>query len=178
MTNFKAILIPASVALAIYLLLTYALLPLWRRHRARYAQYLPLQTPLDISSSTSSLRARVSDALGSFLIPSSLRTRWSQRHARVVDGSGAGYNSGDDDDVLDEIDGEGLVDLPGVEAARREALEARRSELERVRRGGEFSDRRLSRDLEEGFMDSSDEEDAGEVEGRGHRTGRERWRYG
>lgn len=99
---------------------------------------------------------------------------------RVVDGSGAqgAEEHSGDEDIIDDVDGEGLVHLGGLEATRREALEARRSELERVRRGGEFSDRRLSRNLEEGFMDSSDEEDVGEVEGRGNRAGIERWRNG
>lgn len=71
------------------------------------------------------------------------------------------------------------MDLAAVDARRREALEERRRTLERRRRVDEdMSDRRLSRDLEEGFMDSSDDEDAGEVEGRGDRARRERWRNG
>ncbi|KAF2097168.1 hypothetical protein NA57DRAFT_77422 [Rhizodiscina lignyota] len=180
MSNFKTILIPAVFALSLYLLLTYVLLPLWRRHRQRYAQYLPLHSALDfdnISTSTNSFRARLQDALASFFLPPSIRARW--RRSRVVDGSGMrGAGDNGDDDIIGEDEGEDLVNLSGIEAARREALEARRSELERIRRGGEFSDRRLSRDLEEGFMDSSDEEDAGEIEGRGDRAGRERWRNG
>ena len=171
----QTILIPALLALALYLLTTYLLLPLWRAHRQRYAQYLPVPAASHLSATTASLRHRVSDALASFLVPESLRARFA-RSRGVVDGSrGAEHDDGFDDDD----DAEGLVDLAVVEAARREALEERRRTLERRRRvdGDAYaSDRRLSRDLEEGFMDESDEEDAGEVEGRGDTAGRERWR--
>lgn len=188
MSLLQSIVIPALLALLLYVLTSFVVLPLWRRHRARYAQYLPVQN-LDFdqfSSSTRSLRARIKDALISFLLPF---------RRDVGPFLAAQHRSGDpstlhDFDTADEYleEDESPVGLPGdtlgsqlsqVMAARREAHEARRSEVERRQRV-DSSDRRLSRDLEQGFMDSSDEEGAegAEVEGRGLRAGQERWRNG
>ncbi|KAF2811831.1 uncharacterized protein BDZ99DRAFT_281292 [Mytilinidion resinicola] len=140
----KTILVPALVSLIVYLLLTHLVLPFVRRHRHRYNQYLPVQGGLDsISSGTSSLRQRASDALYAFFVPSS----WRRRHA-VVDGSYASDNH--EDELFDDEEGEGMVGFD-IDERRREALERRRSGV------GE-EDRRLSRDLEEGFKDDSDDE--------------------
>jgi len=98
-----------------------------------------------ISSRTSTLRSRVTDALFNlFLLPSN----WSLRRRRVVDGSG-GENP--EDELFDDEEGEGMVGFD-IDDRRREALEQRRSMMM-----GE-DDRRLSRDLEEGFKDDSDDE--------------------
>ncbi|KAK2766633.1 hypothetical protein FQN54_005944 [Arachnomyces sp. PD_36] len=143
----KTILVPAIISLALYILISYVILPLIRRSRQRYSQYLPLHA---ISSHTSSLRERASDALMNFLLPSS----WRQR-AQFVDGHG------DDDgrSVFDEEEGEGMVGFD-MDPARREALE-------RTRGGAAESEGRLSRELEQGFMDDSDEEDNGRGQSRG-----------
>ncbi len=56
-----------------------------------------------------------------------------------------------DDDLFDEEDGEGMVGF--------EVDDARRRELERSVEGGvDRPERRLSRDLEEGFRDDSDDD--------------------
>jgi hypothetical protein len=118
----------------------------------------------------------------SFLVPPSVRHRWQQQQQQRQQqqrDDDDDYN--DDDEQVDvdlglELGGETLA---AVDARRRVALEERRRTLERRRRVDEqpdYSDRRLSRDLEEGFMDSSDDEDAGEIEGRGDRPTTERWR--
>lgn len=61
------------------------------------------------------------------------------------------YGSRDSDgSVFDDEEGEGLVGFD-VDSARREALDRRES-------GGVDEERRLSRELEEGFRDDSDEE--------------------
>lgn len=52
----QTLIVPAIVSLLIFLLTTYVLLPFWRRYRARYAQYLPLDS---LSNQTSSLRHRI-----------------------------------------------------------------------------------------------------------------------
>lgn len=65
----------------------------------------------------------------------------------VVDGSGSEHN---EEDLFDDEEGEGMVGFDPVDARRREALEQRRSMME--------DDRRLSRELEEGFRDESDDE--------------------
>lgn len=56
-----------------------------------------------------------------------------------------------DDELFDDEEGEGMVGFD-IDERRREALERRRSAV-----GDE--DRRLSRDLEEGFKDDSDDEE-------------------
>lgn len=136
----QGIFIPALIAAAIYLVLAYAILPFARAHRQRYSQYLPLDT---LADRTSSLRARAGSAIGRILLPASMR--WSRE---VIDASGR-RNS---EDVFGEEEGESMV---GFDVERRD----------REVRGGRVemdSQRRLSRDLEEGFKDDSEEE---EVEG-------------
>jgi hypothetical protein len=120
--------------LSLYAALSYAIIPLYRQHRQRYAQYLPLET---ISLHTSSIRSRVSQAIVGFLLPS----RWLSRRppADGLDGDGS---------LFDEEEGEGLVGFD-VGARRRERLGTVYD--------NEHSDRRLSRDLEEGFQDESDD---------------------
>ncbi|OCL14220.1 hypothetical protein AOQ84DRAFT_435833 [Glonium stellatum] len=142
----KTIFIPALAALIVYLLLNYVILPFVRRHRHRYNQYLPVRSGFEsISSGTTSLRHRISDALYALFVP----TSWRHRHRAVVDGSyGAEHN---EDELFDEEEGEGMVGFD-IDERRREALERRRSSV------GD-DDRRLSRELEEGFKDDSDDEE-------------------
>ena len=99
--------------------------------------------PADMTSATVSWRTSMSDALFNLFVPS----RWSRSRRQVVDGSGE-HN---EDELFDDEEGEGLVGFDPIDVRRREALERRRSIM------GE-DDRRLSRDLEEGFKDDSDDE--------------------
>lgn len=138
----KTLLIPAFISLAIYLLFSYLILPLVRQHRHRYNHYLPLDT---ISSHTTSIRHRVLDFVVSRIVPST----WARdRNSRLVDGSGRLHD--DADSLFDEEEGEDMVGFD-MDPRRREALDRRRSEADE-------GERRLSRDLEEGFRDDSDEE--------------------
>jgi len=132
----KTLIVPAIIALLGYLVLTYAVIPLWQRYRSRYSQYLPLNT---ISNQTSSLRHRIQSGIGRLVVPSSWRQRL-QEHRLVVEADG------DSDVDYNSDEGEELGDIN----------EDRRRELSQ----GELPDmtRRLSRDLEQGFMDDSDEE--------------------
>ncbi|PGH10758.1 hypothetical protein AJ80_07408 [Polytolypa hystricis UAMH7299] len=132
----KTLLIPAVISLAVYLILSYAIIPFIRHSRQRYAQYLPLHT---ISAHTSTLRERVSDALMNFVLPSA----WRRRQVVEV--------QDDDDSVFDAEQGEGMVGFD-IDASRREALDRQRGLII-------DTDTRLSRDLEEGFMDDSEDED-------------------
>ena len=76
-----------------------------------------------------------------------------ERELRRYNNAGDGDGSGSD---FDEDDGEELYD---VGPRRREALS-----LDAGRRGGiEAEERRLSRDLEEGFKDDSSEEEEEEI---------------
>jgi hypothetical protein len=173
----QGFLVPALIALTLYLTLHFALLPLYRRHRQRYAQYLPVSTqnPLStLSSSTSTLRSRLlSSALVIFLLPS----RWAEwrynhaRNERVTDAT-----DGDEGESEEEM-GEDLdFDLESGRVGRRDGLSL---SIDARTRGGSrgSSDRRLSRELEEGFADSSDEEEEEEEEGeeeKEHEDGRRR----
>jgi hypothetical protein len=129
--------LPAALAFLIYLLLSYAIVPLWQRYRGRYSRYIPLDT---ISTHTTSLRQRFQDTLTRFLLPSAWRSTLAGRFTvSAEDGSDQGF---------DDEDGEELFE---VDDNRREALslDARR---------GHDGEGRLSRELEEGFRDDSDDE--------------------
>ena len=120
-----------------YLLLSYVIVPLWQRYRGRYSRYIPLDS---INTHTSSLRQRLQDILTRFLLPSSWRSNLTGRFtASPEDGSDQGF---------DDEDGEELFE---VDDNRREALSL-------DSRRGHDGESRLSRDLEEGFRDDSDEE--------------------
>ncbi|KAE8450146.1 hypothetical protein EG329_006927 [Mollisiaceae sp. DMI_Dod_QoI] len=136
----KTLIIPALISLILYLIISYAVVPIWKRYRGRYSTYLPLDR---ISTETTSLRQRIQAALVSRLIPSTWRRDFGGERYTVSaqDGSGSDF---------DDEDGEELYE---VDDGRREALSLD------ARRGRDLDSRRLSRDLEEGFKDDSDEDD-------------------
>lgn len=137
LTNTQGILIPLFIALVLYLSATLVLLPFIRRHRTRYSHYLPMPTTL--STHASSWRTKLSDALYALFLP----TTWSRQPAVHV--------HDDDASDLDDAEGEGMVGFDPVDDRRREALEQRRSLVD--------EERRLGRELEQGFKDDSDDED-------------------
>jgi len=132
--------VPALISLALYILLSYLLIPIWRRYRNRYSQYLPIDR---ITTRTTSLRHRLQGALVDFLLPSSWRSDFNR--GRFAISPHEGSDSGFDDD-----EGEELFE---VDDNRREALSLD------ARRGRDEDGRRLSRELEEGFKDDSDDEE-------------------
>ncbi|KAJ6149998.1 hypothetical protein N7471_001197 [Penicillium samsonianum] len=142
----KTILIPAAIALSIYILASCVIIPFFRRYHQRYSQYLPLHS---ISAHTLSLRDRIADKVMHFFLPS--RWRWG---AHIPD---------HDTESIDDEEGEILVGMD-MDSVRRGALEQRRRDTLAE------TESRLSRDLEEGFMDDSDDSDE-ESEGRGNRQG-------
>ncbi len=136
----QTLIIPAIISLILYLVISHVVVPLWKRYRGRYSQYLPLDT---ISYQTTSFRQRIQGALVRHLIPSSWRSDFGRDRFVVStqDGSGSDF---------DEDEGEELYE---VDDNRREALSLD------ARRGRSEDSSRLSRDLEEGFRDDSDDED-------------------
>ncbi|KAK0626691.1 hypothetical protein B0T14DRAFT_562578 [Immersiella caudata] len=131
----KTLSVPAIISLIIFLLGRYLLWPLWQHYRYRYSHYLPLET---IQSRTSSLRTRIQESIGAFVASAVWRPSVRARLEVAENGSDAGFDS-EDGEELGEVD----------EAERRT----------RSRAGGAIdTTRRLSRDLEEGFMDDSDDE--------------------
>ncbi|KAJ4024123.1 hypothetical protein NW752_002691 [Fusarium irregulare] len=129
MSVIKTLVVPAVISLLLFILLTYVLIPLWRRY-ARYSQYLPLDT---LSSQTSSLRERITARIAA----------WRSDRG-VAFASDDGF-----DDGLDDDDGE---ELGNVDEATWRQMEAD------TRAARPDNARRLSRDLEEGFRDDSDDE--------------------
>ncbi|KAH8717004.1 hypothetical protein GQ44DRAFT_742261 [Phaeosphaeriaceae sp. PMI808] len=136
----RTVLVPLFLAALLYILLAMLLVPFVRRHRSRYSQYLPM--PSGVPEFSTSWRTKLSDALYSLFMPST----W-MRNRRIVDGSGGEHN---DDELFDDEEGEGMVGFDPIDERRREALEQRRSIMD--------EERRLGRELEEGFKDDSDDE--------------------
>ncbi|KAL1602396.1 hypothetical protein SLS60_005812 [Paraconiothyrium brasiliense] len=141
LTPCQSLLIPLFLAAILYVALAYAIIPFVRRHRSRYSQYLPM--PAGVAQSTASWRTKISDALTNLFVPSG----WARGRQMVVDGSVSEHN---EDSLFDDEEGEGMVGFDPVDERRREALEQRRSMM--------VDDLRLSRELEEGFKDESDDE--------------------
>ncbi|KAF2016357.1 hypothetical protein BU24DRAFT_200363 [Aaosphaeria arxii CBS 175.79] len=138
--------VPLFTAAILYVLVAWVIVPFVRRHRSRYSQYLPVTS--NVADTTASWRTRVSDAVYNLFVPTGWAARWRQR--RLVDGSG-GVGENPEDELFDDEEGEGMVGFDPIDERRREALEQRRSMM------GE-EDRRLSRELEQGFKDDSDDE--------------------
>lgn len=130
----QTLVVPAIVALLVFVIATYILLPLWRRYRSsRYGAYLPLDT---LTTGTQSLRHRVQHHVARWLVPSTWRERIHDRLAVGAPGSDNGVG-------FDSDEGEELDEVPEDEEMRaRLEREARRS------RGGGRPDlqRRLSRE--------------------------------
>ncbi|KAH7152086.1 hypothetical protein B0J13DRAFT_255047 [Dactylonectria estremocensis] len=131
----KTLIVPAVISLIIFVLLTYVVIPAWRHYRNRYSQYLPLDS---LSSQTSSLRQRITSRLASIPFPA----RWRQQGNLVFVGDLS-------EDGLDDDDGEELGDVDD---------ETWRAIERDTQTRQPDNSRRLSRDLEEGFRDDSDDE--------------------
>lgn len=94
----QVLIVPAIISLALFLVVTFAVLPLWRRYRNRYSQYLPLDS---LSSSGASLRDRIANRLASLTLPST----WRQDMGRFAAGGGLGGGAGDSDgEELGDVD--------------------------------------------------------------------------
>ncbi|KAB2581417.1 hypothetical protein BFW01_g10870 [Lasiodiplodia theobromae] len=166
----KTFLIPLLVAVLLYLFVSFVLLPLHRRYVRKYQHYLPLHGAatdaalhsLSTHTSPSWIRARFSGLWSSLSarLPFALPFAATPRTASAT-GMGA-YDDDDDDDFdIEDGEGEGMVGFEPMDRERR------REALERQRGADGASERRLSRELEEGFRDSSsDSEDDGVAAGR------------
>ena len=91
-----------------------------------------------------------------------LRSRWRRTHAHAdghddADADGGGRGHSHDTISIGDEEGENMVGMH-MDPERRRALERRWNSGAQHRAGVE-AEGRLSRDLEEGFMDDSDEEE-------------------
>ncbi|GAB7365719.1 hypothetical protein MBLNU230_g7057t1 [Neophaeotheca triangularis] len=147
----KVVFLPALIALALYLLIVYALLPLYTRYRTRY-EYLPV--PQSLSATATTLRDRF----------------WnSVNRLRRDNGGETGGGGGGDELAFGEEEGESMVgfDFGGRGYRTRERGGAYGVAGQGGQGRGLDSERRLSREVEEGFRDSSGEESEGEGGGTG-----------
>ncbi|TQS37905.1 hypothetical protein Golomagni_01604 [Golovinomyces magnicellulatus] len=135
---FKTLAITATISLSFYLTLSFILKPVWRRYYGRYARYLPLDS---VSSQMHSFQQRVQVSVISFITTSFLKCQFLRSRQ---------FSSRDDEIDFDEDAGQELYE---VDDCRREALSLD------FRRGHSEVQMRLSRDLEEGFRDDSEESD-------------------
>lgn len=150
----QTLFIPALIALLAYVVITFAVVPLFQYYHNRYSHYLPLDT---ITTQTSSLRHRVQTAAGRFLVPAAWQQRLRERAAAgglmtggflrrqaIVDDTEF-LSDGEDYDTDLDGDGSGLV--LGEEG---EELGEIRHGRERLPRGlqdrGAFDTNRLSRE--------------------------------
>ncbi len=116
----QTLIVPAVVSLILFLASTYIIVPVWRRARDRYSQYIPVDT---ITNQTFSLRDRVSNGFSGMMARPFWRRGASQQVA-----------IGDDDGLSD--DGE---ELANVHPSTRRAMETNA-------RNQPDSTRRLSRE--------------------------------
>ncbi|RYP07567.1 hypothetical protein DL764_002422 [Monosporascus ibericus] len=137
MASGNSLVVPAVISLILFLVSTYALIPLWRRYRSRYSQYIPLDR---ISDHTSTIRGRVQNALARWLVPSNWQLGARDRLVIGDDASDTGYSSDDGEEL-------GIVPIDHRHAF---SLDTRNETPDNASR--------LSRDLEEGFRDDSEEE--------------------
>ena len=82
-----------------------------------------------------------------------------------MDTPAAYRGDGEEDELFDDEEGEGMVGFDPIDERRREALDQRRSMM-----GNE--QRRLGRELEEGFRDDSEDEGDGDERRRSLSRGR------
>lgn len=146
-TVLKIVALPAAIAAALYGLLTYIVLPLYRAHHDRYSQYLPLHT---ISERTSSFRARIKHAVIRWLLPRHLQYRFDLQSNGydIYARRGSSSESEEGEDFAAE-EGERMVGFDVGRAADGRGRAGRAMD----------SERRLSRELERGFRDSSESEE-------------------
>ena len=137
----KALIVPAVIALIIYILLSFVVVPLWQRYESRYSHYIPLDS---ITDRTSSLRHRLLGRIAQYLSPSSWRRdRDHVAHGDMADGaSDGGFDSEDGEELNNVLDDTG----------RRTELASRSNRPDQTTR--------LSRDLEQGFIDDSSSENS------------------
>ncbi|CAK7219214.1 hypothetical protein SEUCBS140593_003815 [Sporothrix eucalyptigena] len=181
----KTLFLPAIAALAVFLVFTFVIVPVWQHYRNRYSHYLPIDT---LSNQTLSLRHRVQSSVSHFFSRAATTTTWRDRVGANGGDTGIGgrirglfnrgggsshgrNNSGgelgvDDNDLLSDDED---LDLNLHDTAHGLSLgevgeelgtmrpDNRRRELPRG--GAVYEPRRLSRELEQGFMDDSDEEE-------------------
>ncbi|KIV85692.1 hypothetical protein PV11_01358 [Exophiala sideris] len=174
-TFSRTVLLPMVISAVLYLVIFHALLPLYRRHHARYSQYLPLQSTSLSSHLPEALRpASLRERLGTLFLRLFLPSTWAfrnrfNRRDSVISAEG---------ELFDVESGEAMVGFDVQERGRRrDGMERQVSDMDAAARTANQtvdtvidSNRRLSRELEEGFRDDSEEEEEDNQVGAGRRS--------
>lgn len=80
------------IAVGLYALFAFALIPMYKHHRERYSQYVPLDT---ISRGTNSIRDRISSTITAWVVP---------RRQDIFDATDSRRGSASGDDFIYEGD--------------------------------------------------------------------------
>ncbi|CAK7224372.1 hypothetical protein SCUCBS95973_005494 [Sporothrix curviconia] len=83
----KTLFLPAFAALAVFILFTFIIVPVWQHYRNRYSHYLPIDT---LSNQTLSLRDRMQSSLSHFFSRAATTTSWRDRVAANGGDTGIG----------------------------------------------------------------------------------------
>lgn len=94
--NLQTLIVPAVIALLVFLLVSYVLVPMWQRYRNRYSQYLPIDR---ISSGPALLRQRFQGGIVGAFMPSILRRRYERVVVATDNASEADFNSEDGEEL-------------------------------------------------------------------------------
>lgn len=160
-------LVPLLVAAAIYLVLFYAVYPLYRRYRsdiARYSQYAPLHSTLQSTTSIfdnyipHALRPKsIKEKLGDLFVRLFLPSMWAAHNRGTWNNSRRQSVVSDDAGLFDQESGERMVGFDVNEGRVNidERLHSQHQSRNVNAHDTDDSNRRLSRDLEEGFIDDS-----------------------
>lgn len=99
LTILQTLIVPAIIALLVFLLLTYLVIPVWQHYRTRYSHYLPVES---LSNHTSSLRERIQGAMARMVVPSTWRQRLQERLV-VADHEDIEINSEEGEELADVV---------------------------------------------------------------------------
>ncbi|PTB69550.1 hypothetical protein BBK36DRAFT_1156119 [Trichoderma citrinoviride] len=115
LSGIKTLVIPAVISLILFLVLTFVVVPVWRRYRSRYSQYLPIDA---ISEHTTSLRYRIT---GRLLRIASLPFTWRRDRQQVASGAAGGLTDRDleEGEELEDIDDDIRQVLEAIARSRR-----------------------------------------------------------
>ncbi|KIH95054.1 hypothetical protein SPBR_03533 [Sporothrix brasiliensis 5110] len=186
----KTLFLPAIIALLVFVLFSFVIVPIWQHYRNRYSHYLPIDT---LSSQTLSLRDRMQASVSHFFSRATTTTSWRDRvgtnggdtgiggrlrglfSRRNSPSRAGGSHSRDNSLRSDELlsDSEELslhlhnpargIELGevGEELGTMRANSGAGRRQHELPRGGAavYDAPRLSRELEQGFMDDSDDDE-------------------
>lgn len=86
-TSSQTLFLPAIIALLVFVLFSFVIVPIWQHYRNRYGHYLPMDT---LSTQTLSLRDRMQASVSHFFSRATTTTSWRDRVAMNGGDTGIG----------------------------------------------------------------------------------------